>query len=169
MSAVTSSPPARGGAALRSAGVLVVALAACFTVAGLGSVATMLGMDGWYASLDKPSWNPPNQVFAPVWTVLYAAQGIAAWRVWRAGGPFAARPLVWFGVQLVLNLGWSVVFFALRAPEAALVEIVVLLTAIVGTTIGFFRIDRLAGWLMVPYLAWVGFATALNAAIAVAN
>jgi tryptophan-rich sensory protein len=164
MTTTTHQPPAP-----RSLAVLAGAFVLCFAVAGLGSVATMAGMDGWYQTLAKPSWNPPDAVFGPVWTLLFAAQAIAAWRVWRAGGAYARGALTLFGVQLALNLGWSVVFFALQQPTAALVEIVVLLVAIVATTVAFARHDRVAAWLFVPYLAWVAFATVLNAVIASLN
>lgn len=154
----------------RSLGVLALAGGACAAVAGLGGLATAAGMaDGWYEQLAKPSWNPPDGVFGPVWTGLYAANAVAAWRVWRAAGPQARGALTLFGAQLALNLGWSVLFFGLRSPDAALVEIGVLLLVIAATLAAFARHDRLAAGLLVPYLAWVAFATALNAAIVALN
>lgn len=117
----------------------------------------------WYASLAKPSWNPPGWVFAPVWTVLYILMGAAAWIVWRKAG-FAGAPVALglFILQLVLNALWSYLFFGIRQPALALVDIVALWLAILATTVGFRRVSVPAGALLLPYLAWVGFATALN-------
>ncbi len=141
-------------------------LAACFAVAGIGGWWTSLGQPEWYGSLVKPSWNPPSWVFGPVWTVLYAAMAVAAWLVWKqAGFDGANAALTLFFVQLALNLAWSGIFFALRSPGWALVEVGVLWLAILATTVLFFRHSTWAGVLMVPYLLWVGFASALNTAI----
>ena len=120
----------------------------------------------WYDALRKPPFQPPKSVFGPVWTVLYAAMGVAAWRVWRrAGWGGARRPLTLFLVQLALNVAWSWLFFAWRRPDLASVEIVVLWLAILATLLAFRRVDRPAAWLLAPYLAWVTFATALTIAI----
>jgi tryptophan-rich sensory protein len=130
----------------------------------------------WYAGLAKPSFNPPNWIFGPVWTLLYTMMAVAAWRVHVrtdvgelsgriAGGPSNRTALTWWWLQLALNAAWSVIFFWLHAIGFALVEIVVLLAAIAVTTYFFWRVGRLAGALLVPYLAWVAFATALNLAI----
>jgi translocator protein len=141
-------------------------LALCFGVAALGSVFTSSAMPEWYMSLEKPAFNPPSWVFGPVWTVLYAMMAVAAWLVWReAGFDGATAALSLFFVQLALNLAWSGIFFGLREPGWALVEIVVLWAAILGTIVLFFRHSSLAGWLLVPYLLWVSFAAVLNAAI----
>lgn len=138
----------------------------CLAVAGLGGLLTSLSVDGWYQTLAKPPFNPPDWVFAPVWTALYLMMAVAAWRIWRhrenGNRGFA---LVLFAVQLVLNLAWSGVFFGLMSIGVALLEIVLLWLAIVMTAIAFARIDRVAGWLIVPYAAWVLFASLLNAAI----
>lgn len=135
-------------------------LAACFAAAGAG----VLFMPGaWYASLQKPAWNPPAWLFGPVWTALYTMMALAAWLVWRRGG-FAAqrRPLVLFLVQLVFNAAWTPLFFGLHQPGLAFAEILLLWLAIVATVAAFWRADRAAAWLLVPYLAWVSFAAALN-------
>ncbi|MDP2471396.1 MAG: TspO/MBR family protein [Candidatus Palauibacterales bacterium] len=117
----------------------------------------------WYASLAKPAWNPPNAVFAPVWTVLYLFMGVAAWLVWRkAGFSGATVPLALFLLQLVLNSLWSYLFFGLQQPMLAFFEIVVLWIAILATTLGFWKVTPAAGVLLVPYLCWVAFAAALN-------
>jgi tryptophan-rich sensory protein len=146
--------------------VLVIALAGCFAAAGIGGLVTSRSLRGWYAGLAKPSWNPPNWVFGPVWTVLYAAMGVAAWLVWRVRDEHDVRiALVWFGVQLIVNVAWSVAFFGLRSPAAGLVVIVLLWWAIAGTIASFASVSLLAAGMLVPYLAWVTFATVLNGAI----
>jgi len=144
--------------------MLVGLLLATFAVAGLGSLATTSGVDGWYQDADKPWFNPPNWLFAPVWTVLYAAMAVAAWLVWRRGGDLR----LWW-LQLLLNLAWTPVFFALEQRWAGLVVIVALDIAIALTLRSFWRVSRAAGVLLVPYLAWTLFATALNLAIAALN
>jgi benzodiazapine receptor len=132
----------------------------------LGGFATVESVRTWYPTLVKPSFNPPDWLFGPVWTVLYWMMAVAAWRVWRKAGWPAARPaLVAWSLQLALNLGWSLLFFGARAIGAAFFELVLLLLAVAWTRVLFARIDALAGWLFVPYLAWVTFAGVLNLAI----
>lgn len=145
---------------------LGVFLAVCLAVAAVGGAVTATSVGIWYGGLAKPAFNPPDWVFGPVWTVLYLLMALAAWRVWcRRGAQRGAMALAAWGVQLALNLCWSILFFGARMIGAALVEIVVLLAAIVATTVLFWRIDRLAGALLIPYAAWVAFATVLNAAL----
>ena len=117
----------------------------------------------WYAGLTKPAFNPPNWIFAPAWTLLYILMAVAAWRVWRIAG-FSGAIVLWL-IQLAFNAAWSWLFFGQHALHIALAEILCLLALIVATTIAFFRTDRAAGWLMVPYVAWVSFASLLNAAL----
>jgi translocator protein len=139
---------------------------ASFSAAGLGALVNNRAIDGWYRTLAKPSWNPPDEVFAPVWTALYAAMALAAWLVWQRKQHEPARgALTLWWIQLVLNLGWNIAFFGLESPAGGLVTIAMLWLALAATTVGFFRVRRLPGWLMVPYLAWVSFASALNFAI----
>jgi translocator protein len=146
---------------------LVVAVAICSAAAAVGGYATTRSLRDWYVALPKPSWNPPNWVFGPVWTVLYLAMAVAAWLVWRARDERDVTPaLVWFAAQLVLNVAWSVAFFGLRAPRAGLAVIVALWLAILGTIAAFAPISMAAASILVPYLLWVTFATALNGAIA---
>ena len=147
----------------RSFGALGLFLAASFGAAAVGS----LWMPGaWYASLAKPSWTPPPFLFGPVWTALYAMMGTAAWLVWRERGfRDGAKPLGFFFAQLVLNAAWTALFFGLRNPGAAFAEILVLWAMIAATAALFYRVRALAGVLLFPYLAWVGFASALNFAI----
>jgi translocator protein len=145
---------------------LAVAVAICFAAAAIGSMLTMPALRDWYPTLDKPGWTPPNWIFGPVWTVLYLAMAVAAWMVWlRRSSSYVTSALILFAFQLVLNLAWSGLFFGLRAPGAALIEIVILWCAIAGTVASFRRISAAAGWILLPYLAWVGFAAALNFAI----
>ena len=142
----------------------------CFAVAAAGGAVTATSVNDWYQTLQKPWFTPPDWVFAPVWTTLYALMAVAAWRVWRKSGFAQARwALLVFAIQLGLNFGWSLLFFGSHLIGAALVEIVVLLGAIVVTTILFARRDRLAGVLLLPYALWVGYAILLNASIWVLN
>ena len=145
---------------------LVLFVALCLGTAALGAAVTATSVKTWYANLAKPSFNPPDAVFGPVWTVLYILMGIAAWRVWRIADRDTARgPLTLFALQLALNLGWSVVFFGLQKIGAAVATIVVLWVAILVTMLAFRTVDRVAALLMAPYLAWVTFATVLNIAV----
>jgi len=140
---------------------LIAFLAATFLVAALGAQFTP---GEWYASLVKPAFNPPNWIFAPVWSVLYAMMAVAAWLVWCETQTLGRPIILWF-VQLVLNATWSWLFFGLERPDLAAVEILVLLGVILALAAAFFRIHRLAGWLLVPYIAWVSFASVLNIAL----
>jgi benzodiazapine receptor len=145
---------------------LVLLVGLCLGVGGLGGAVTAESVTTWYATLNKPSFNPPNWIFGPVWTALYILMGVAAWRVWRAADRDTARgPLAVFALQLAVNLGWSVAFFGLRNPGLAVVVILLLDLLVLATALMFRRIDRLAAWLLVPYLAWISFATLLNVTI----
>lgn len=146
---------------------LLVAVAVPLAVGALGSLATSAGVDAWYPTLRRPAWTPPSWVFAPVWTLLYVAMGVAAWLVWRRGiqRPLVRAGLAAFAVQLALNLAWPALFFGLRSPGWALLDIIALWAAIAVTMALFLRASLLAGLLLVPYLAWVTYALALNAAI----
>ncbi len=149
---------------------LVGFLLACFVVSGIGGLVTASSVGGWYATLDKPAFNPPDWVFAPVWTMLYVLMAVAAWRVWRTGATTERRnALIAFAVQLALNLLWSILFFGLQLIGMALLEISLLLSAIAVCAVLFWRVEHLAGWLLVPYLAWVAFATALNLSLWLLN
>jgi benzodiazapine receptor len=139
-------------------------LAGCLAVTFIAAWIGSRYMPGaWYASLVKPSWNPPNYLFGPVWSVLYVLMAVAAWLVWRKAGFSGAGPaLVLFVVQLALNALWSYLFFGQHRPDLAFFDIVVLWAAIVIVAALFWRVDPVAGGLMVPYLAWVSFASYLN-------
>lgn len=135
----------------------------CNAAGGLGALATSAAR---YRALTLPAWAPPGWLFGPVWLALYTMMGVAAWLVWRRpAGAGRTRALTWFGAQLALNAAWTPVFFGLEATGAALAVIAALLVAIVATIAVFARQRRAAAALLVPYLAWVGFATALNGAI----
>lgn len=152
--------------ALKQALGLAVFIVICFAVAGIGSVFTAASIPDWYAGLRKPSFNPPNWIFGPVWTALYLAMAVAAWLVWRRVGlSAAAAPLIVFAIQLALNLLWSILFFGMHRIGLALVDIVALWCAIAATILMFWRVTPAAGWLLIPYLMWVSFASVLNFSI----
>lgn len=134
-----------------------------FVAAAVGAAASV-DAPSFYAQLSKPAWAPPAGVFGPVWTVLYALMGVAAWLVWRSPGPKRAA-LTLFGAQLAANALWSWLFFAWHRGALAAVEILVLLALIVAMIVAFWRISRLAALLMVPYLLWVSFASVLTWAV----
>jgi tryptophan-rich sensory protein len=135
----------------------------CFGVSLLGGLATAPALAEWYPALRKPPWTPPGWVFGPVWTLLYPVIAVAGWLAWREG---RARfgPLLYL-LQLALNGAWPWLFFGQRRPDLALVCIAALWVAILATTVAFWRVSRGAAMLLLPYLAWVGFAAALNLAI----
>lgn len=135
-------------------------LAVCFAAAALGG---LFRPGAWYAQLQKPAWNPPNWIFGPVWTLLYAMMAVAAWLVWQRGGWAAQRgPLAAFGLQLLFNALWSPLFFGLRKPGLALADIGLLWLALLATVVLFWQARPLAGALLMPYQLWVTFAAALN-------
>jgi tryptophan-rich sensory protein len=144
------------------AGFLVL----CFAVAFGGAALTALGGEDWYANLEKPPFNPPNELFGPIWLTLYAVMAVAAWLVWRRRGWSGARkPLTLFLVQLALNLAWSALFFGMHEPGLALLEIVLLWVAIFATMWTFEPVSKPAAYILGPYLLWVTFAGVLNYAI----
>ena len=150
---------------------LVVAVVICELAGIIGSLFTAPSIPGWYAGLTKPSFNPPNWVFAPVWTALYALMGIAAWLIFEKGlkGPNVKRALSIFVAQLIVNVMWSIMFFGAHHILGAFVLIVALWILIAATIQLFWRISKPAAALLVPYLAWVSFAAALNASLYVLN
>ncbi|CAN5274209.1 tryptophan-rich sensory protein [soil metagenome] len=146
--------------------MLAAFLALCAAAGWLGSVATTPNIPTWYAGLVKPAFTPPNVVFPIVWGLLYAMMAVAAWIAWRAGpSPGRTPAMQAFLLQLGLNVAWSWAFFGWHSPLLGLAVIVLLFLAILGTVLLFYRVSRAAAALMVPYLAWVGFASALNFAI----
>ena len=145
----------------------VVAVLVCQSAGVIGALTTQTGLSTWYTGLEKPSFNPPGWVFGPVWTLLYTLMGIAVWRVWRRGPgvPGVRAGVVLFAVQLLLNAAWSPVFFGAERIDIALGIIAALWAVLVATTVVFFKVDRPAGWMLVPYILWVSFATVLNASL----
>jgi benzodiazapine receptor len=142
---------------------LAIFLICTFAVAALGSIFTSSSVDTWYGQLRKPAFNPPSWIFAPVWTLLYLMMALSAWLVWRNAGWTAGRTaLTLFFVQLCLNGLWSAFFFKLRRTGIAMLEIAVLIAAVVFTAISFLPFSKIAFWFLVPYAAWLGFASVLN-------
>jgi translocator protein len=150
---------------------LAVWLLLAFAAGGIGSLLQGDDVGTRYLAFERPVWAPPSWVFGVVWPVLYGLIGTAAWRVWRAAGGVraAAAPLTLWGVQLLLNAAWPWVFFGLEAFWPAVVVVIALDVAVVATIVAFARHDRVAAWLLAPYLAWILYATALNIAIAALN
>ncbi len=147
---------------------ILIFVATCIGVGFVSGMATQSGVDDWFPTLEKPSFNPPNWVFAPVWSFLYILMGVAAGRVWGRidfERDNVKKALLFFWIQLALNALWSVLFFVLHNPLIALVEIILLWLMIYETYAKFKSIDKIAGWLFIPYLLWVTFATVLNAGL----
>ena len=143
---------------------LVGFVAICLAVGGISGYFTAGGVREWFPTLVKPSFNPPSWVFAPVWTVLYIMMGVAAWLVWRQGGDITLALWLFF-IQLAFNFLWSFLFFNLHRVDLALIDITALWISIAATLYAFWQVDMRAGLLLVPYLAWVSFASLLNASI----
>jgi tryptophan-rich sensory protein len=142
----------------------LIAIAVPVGTGALAGFFTASGVDTWYRTIEKPEWNPPDAVFAPVWTVLYILMGIAFFLVWKskAAPDIKRRAMVFWMVQLVLNAAWSFLFFNRNAIGLALLEIIVLWLAILITIFLFARISKAAAWLLVPYISWVSFASVLT-------
>jgi tryptophan-rich sensory protein len=146
---------------------LAVSILVCQGAGIIGSLFTRPAIPTWYATLEKPSFTPPDGVFSPVWIMLFTLMGIALFLVWRIGlkEKEVRIALGLFGAQLILNCVWSLLFFGLRSPLAGLMDIAVLWIAIAITLVYFFKISRVSGFLLLPYLAWVSFAFVLNLSI----
>ena len=141
---------------------LLLWIALCAAAGAIGAIASA-NAGAFYATLDRPSWAPPSNVFGPVWTLLYVSMGVSAWLVWRERGWSRARgALGLFLLQLAVNALWSWLFFAWHRGGLAMLDIVILAALLVATLVTFARIRMLAAWLMAPYLAWVCFAAVLN-------
>ena len=148
---------------------VAAAAGAALLVAALGGAATDIGP--WYLALRKPSWQPPDWLFAPAWTAIYALTALAGLRAWRAAPDHAGRGrvLVAYAVNALMNVLWSLLFFTLQRPDWALAEVVALGLSVALLIVVSGRLDRAAGWLLVPYLAWVAFAGVLNWSVADLN
>ena len=147
---------------------ILIFVATCLGVGIIAGMATQTGVKTWFPTLVKPVFNPPSWLFAPVWTFLYILMGIAAGRVWGRidfDREKVRKALLFFVIQLALNALWSVLFFGMHNPLLALIEIVILWLMIYETFVKFIKIDKIAGYLFIPYLLWVSFATVLNASL----
>ena len=160
-----------GHTTIQSVPKLAAAILFCLIVGSSGSLVTMTGPGSWYDSLQKPFFTPPGWVFAPVWITLFTLMGIALYLVWESGSDRSEvkAALILFGIQFVLNILWSFFFFGLRSPLLGLVDIIVLWVLIAVTIRAFYRVKRSAAYLLIPYIAWVTLATALNGAIYIMN
>jgi tryptophan-rich sensory protein len=145
---------------------LAVFVMVCFLAAMSGAY---FKPDSWYRALAKPSWQPPDWLFAPVWTILYLMIAVSGWLVWRKAGTDAALPLAVFGLNLILNAGWSAIFFGMRRPDLALFQLIGLWLSTAALISVFGPISANAAFLLAPYLAWVSFAGVLNYAIVQRN
>jgi tryptophan-rich sensory protein len=155
-----NSPDPSANSTSRQALALLGWLALCFAASGS---AVFIAPGGWYAGLNKPSWNPPAWLFGPVWSLLYVMMAVAAWLVWRQGGwRSQGRALGWFLLQWLLNALWTPLFFGLHRPGLAFAEMLLLWLALAATVRAFWQVRPAAGVLLVPYLAWVSFAALLN-------
>ena len=156
---------------LKSVVRLALSVAICLGVGIMGSLVTRPEIPTWYADIIKPSWTPPSLVFPIAWTALYILMAVSLWRLWENEPRSAARSnaIVWFLAQLVLNAAWSPIFFSWHGTKTALVIIVALLLAIGMTIIFASRVDRVAAYLLIPYLAWVAYATTINAGVVALN
>jgi len=148
----------------------LLAIAFCELIGSIGSIFIIPAIGGWYAILNKSPLNPPNWIFGPVWTTLFAFMGVAAFRIWdKIKDRTAKTALMIFAFQLVLNVLWSILFFGAHNPAGAFIDIILMWLAIIWTILAFWKIDRAAAWLLAPYLLWVSFAAYLNYAVMVMN
>lgn len=143
---------------------LIISIVIPLIIGGLSGFFTATGVDSWYQTIEKPSWNPPNWIFGPVWTALYVMMGISLYLVWKSDASLMnkKKAITLFAVQLILNFFWSLIFFTMQSPGWALVEIVILWLFILLTIFAFARISKAAAWLLVPYISWVSFASILT-------
>ncbi|RUT71161.1 tryptophan-rich sensory protein [Flavobacterium cupreum] len=147
---------------------IAIALVICLMVGYSASIVTRPSVESWYPTILKPSFNPPNWIFMPVWTLLYVLMAVAAGLVWdkiKEQNQEVKKALGFFLVQLILNAIWSYLFFGLKNPMLALIEIALLWLMIYETYLKFVKINKTAGYLLIPYMAWVSFAGILNASI----
>jgi len=152
---------------IQSVPKLAAAILICIIVGSIGSLVTMTGPGSWYDSLQKPFFTPPGWVFAPVWITLFTLMGIALYLVWESGTERSEvkAALVLFGFQFALNVLWSFLFFGLRSPILGLIDIILLWVLIAATIRAFYSVKKSAAYLLIPYIAWVTLASALNGAI----
>ena len=148
----------------------LISILIVFSFGFIGSFFTTSSITNWYAFINKPLFSPPNWIFGPVWTLLYILMGVSAFLIWQKRDNLKTKPaLIFYGIQLILNALWSIIFFGMHNPGLALLEIVILWLFILITLIKFYKINKTAGLLFIPYLAWVSFASILNYAIWMLN
>ena len=143
---------------------LIIAIAIPLLIGSTSAFFTVTGVGSWYQTINKPSWNPPDYIFGPVWTTLYVMMGVSLFLVWNSGADASSKSkaVVLFAIQLVLNFFWSFIFFDQQLIGTAFAEIIVLWLFIILTIFAFARISKTAAWLLVPYISWVSFAAFLN-------
>ena len=144
---------------------LILSTTVCLAVGGISGFVTANEIPGWYVNISKPSFNPPNWIFGPVWTALYIMMGIAFFLVWKSNVPVKEKAYLLFGLQLILNFFWSILFFSMHALGVALIEIILMWVSILLTIVSFYPISKPAAYLLIPYLLWVSFASVLNFSI----
>lgn len=150
----------------KSLAVLLICIIIPVTVGSISGIATNSGLSDWYVALNKPSFNPPNFIFAPVWTALYTLMGISLFLIWQSPrNKTRTHALIIFGIQLFLNFIWSFLFFYFQQPALAFIEIIMIWFAILFMIILFYRANKWAAFIQIPYFLWVSFASVLNAAI----
>ena len=138
----------------------------CLLVGMIGGISTSQQIETWYQILNKPSWTPPNCIFAPIWTILYIIMGISVWLIFRKRDVYSTKSaFLFFVFQLLLNAAWSHLFFGMQNPFAGFIDILVLWVAILATIKSFLKVSKLAAVLMIPYFVWVSYATCLNYSI----
>lgn len=149
----------------------VFSIIICQLAGLIGSFFTASSIDTWYAALQKPGFNPPDWIFGPVWVALFVLMGISLYLVWEKGikAKGVKTALIFFGMQLLLNMLWSIIFFGLQSPLYASIEIIILWLAILFTILKFYKISKPAAYLLVPYILWVSFAVVLNISIVIIN
>ena len=141
---------------------LVASFVICFAAAGIGGMFTTRNIKGWYRGLRKPSWNPPDWAFGPVWSILYALMAVSVWLVWDKDGSSAFIPISIFAIQLVLNVAWSWLFFYKKNIKGGFIEVLVFWAAILATIVAFIGSSLMASLLLLPYIVWVSIASYLN-------
>jgi translocator protein len=143
----------------------VLSITICLAVGGISGYITADAIPGWYVNINKPSFNPPNWIFGPVWTTLYIMMGIAFFLIWKSQSPLKHKAMLIFSVQLILNFFWSILFFNFHLLGFALIEILCMWLFILLSIISFYPVSKVAAYLLIPYLLWVSFASVLNFAI----
>jgi translocator protein len=142
---------------------LVISIVICEFAGIIGSFFTMKSIPNWYKKIKKPSFNPPNWIFGPVWTLLYFLMGISLYLIWNSNKNLdISLAVIIFSIQLILNIAWSMIFFKLKSPKYAFIEIIFLFISILATIIIFYQISRIASYMLIPYILWVSFASILN-------